>query len=165
MKFITEKDLEYAFVTMMNKLIFGNQIVLRPLLLSLRSINSEDYTKKIQELDKRLDENAEQRKVLVSLMTKGYLEPAVYNKSNNELIQDAERLRHQKESLVRFINSDTQSLCEVNELLHLTTKAKMLHGFDGDIFNRFVERVIVHSRTEVGFKLKCGITLRERLVK
>ena len=32
----------------------------------------------------------------VGLMTKKYLEPAVYNKSNNELLQEAERLRRQK---------------------------------------------------------------------
>ncbi|HBL51218.1 MAG TPA: hypothetical protein DDZ65_13360 [Firmicutes bacterium] len=50
-------------------------------------------------------------------MTKGYLEPVVYNKGNNELMQGAERLRHQKESLVRFLNSNTQNLSEISEQL------------------------------------------------
>jgi DNA invertase Pin-like site-specific DNA recombinase len=165
MKYIPESNFEYAFVTMMNKLIFGHQAVLRPLLVSLRGMNSDDSLTSIRELDKKLEENTEQRKVLVGLMTKGYLEPAVYNKSNNELMQEAERLRRQKESLVRFLNSDTQNLKEVSELLHYTTKAKMLTVFDGDIFKRFVERIIVYSRTEIGFELKCGITLKERLGK
>ncbi len=165
MKYIREHDFEYAFVTMMNKLIFGHQIVLKPLLVSLRGMNSDDSLVSIQELDKKLEENAQQRKVLVGLMTKGYLEPPVYNKSNNELMQEAERLQRQKESLVRFLNSDTQNLKEVSELLHYTTKATMLTGFDGDLFKRFVERIIVYSRIEIGFELKCGITLKERLVK
>ena len=165
MKYIPESDFEYAFVTMMNKLIFGHENVLKPLLISLRSTNSDDSLTSIRELEKKLEENAEQRKVLVGLLTKGYLEPAVYNKGNNELLQEAERLHRQKESLVRFLNSDTQHLSEVSELLHYTTKTTMLTGFDRDIFKRFVERIIVYSRTEIGFELKCGITLKERLVK
>jgi hypothetical protein len=95
MKYIPESDFEYAFVTMMNKLIFGHKAVLKPLLESLHGMNSDDSLASIRELDKKLEENAEQRKVLVGLMTKGYLEPAVYNKGNNELMQEAERLRGQ----------------------------------------------------------------------
>lgn len=45
------------------------------------------------------------------------------------------------------------------------TKANMLDSFNSEIFKCFVERIIVYSRTEIGFKLKCGITLRERLVR
>ncbi|MEA4964166.1 recombinase family protein [Lutispora sp.] len=165
MKYIPESGFEYAFVTMMNKLIFGHESILKPLLASLRSINSDDSLISIRELDKKLEENTEQRKVLVGLMTKGYLEPGVYNKGNNELLQEAERLQRQKESLVRFLNSDTQHLSEVSELLHYTSKAAMLTDFDGDIFKRFVERIIVCSRAEIEFELKCGITLKERLVR
>ena len=35
-KYITDDALKLAFVTMMNKLVFGQQTVLRPLLQSLR---------------------------------------------------------------------------------------------------------------------------------
>jgi site-specific DNA recombinase len=165
MKYIPESDFEFAFITMMNKLIFGHKTVLRPLLVSLRGMNSSDSLVSIQELDKKLEENAEQRKVLVGLMTKGYLEPAAYNKGNNELLQETERLQRLKESLVNFLNSDTQSLNEVSELLRYVTKAMMLTCFDGEVFESFVERIVVFSRSEIGFELKCGLTLKERLVK
>ena len=98
-------------------------------------------------------------------MTKGYLEPAAYNKGNNELLQETERLQRLKESLVNFLNSDTQSLNEVSELLRYVTKAMMLTCFDGEVFESFVERIVVFSRSEIGFELKCGLTLKERLVK
>lgn len=163
-KYIPDSALEVAFVTMMNKLIFGHQTVLRPLLVSLRGITSDSSLKSIGELDKKLEDNTEQRKVLVGLLTKGYLEPAVYNKGNNELLQEAERIQRQKESLLRFMNSDRRSLSEVNAILQYATKATMLKGFDGELFTRFVERIHVYSRTEIGFELKCGITLKERLV-
>ena len=165
MKYVPESDFEYAFVTMMNKLIFGHAVVLKPLLVSLRGMSSDDTLESIQVIDKKLEENVEQRNVLVGLMTKKYLEPAVYNKSNNELLQEAERLRRQKESITRFLNNDFQNLSEVSALLQYATKASMLTGFDGELFTRFVERVLVYSRAEIGFELKCGITLKERLVR
>ncbi len=164
MKYIPESAFEYAFVTMMNKLIFGNQTVLKPLLISLRGVNSDESMESIQALDQKLEENAEQQKVLVGLMTKKYLEPAVYKKSNNELLQEAERILRQKEAISRLINCDTRYLAEISELLQYTTKAEMLKGFDGELFARFVERIHVYSRDEIGFELKCGITLKERLV-
>ena len=165
MKYVPECDFEFAFVTMMNKLIFGHEIVLKPLLKSLRGMDSDETLENIRTLDKKLEENAEQRNVLVGLMTKGYLEPAVYNKSNYELLQEAERLRRQKESITRFLNNDFQNLSEVSALLQYASKASMLTSFDGELFNRFVERIHVYSRTELGFELKCGITLKERLVR
>jgi len=163
MKYIPDSSFEFTFVTMMNKLIFGHQTVLKPLLVSLRGINSNDSLASIQELDKKLEENAEQQKVLVNLMAKGYLDRAVYKKSNNNLLLEAERLQRQKESINRLLHSGNQHLSEVSALLQYATKASMLTSFDGGIFERFVERVIVYSRTEIGFELKCGITLKERV--
>lgn len=165
MKYIPEPDIEYAFVTMMNKLIFGHTVILKPLLNSLRGMSSDDTLDKIRELDKKLEENAQQQEVLVNLMTKKYLEPAVYKKSKNELLQEAERIRRQKESITKFLNSDFQNLNEVSALLQYTSRASMLKEFDGELFTRFVERILVYSRTEIGFELKCGITLKESLVR
>lgn len=70
MKYVPESDFEYAFVTMMNKLIFGHAVVLKPLLVSLRRMSSDDTLESIQAIDKKLEENVEQRNVLVGLMTK-----------------------------------------------------------------------------------------------
>ena len=35
--------------------------------------------------------------------------------------------------------------------------------FDEALFTRFVQNIIVYSRTEIGFTMKCGLTLRERI--
>lgn len=64
----------------------------------------------------------------------------------------------------RFLNDDNKTVHETRELLQYTCKAKMLAGFDEAVFQQFVEQILVYSRTNIGFKLKCGITLRERLV-
>ena len=164
LKYIKETALEYAFVTMMNKLIFGHAFVLKPLLASLRSLHSDDSITVIQDLDTKLAENAEHQKTLAYLLAKKYLEPAIYQKGNNELLQEAEQWQHQKDSLVDFLNDDNKTVHETRKLLQYTCKAKMLTVFDGAIFQQFVEQILVYSRAKIGFKLKCGITLRERLV-
>ncbi len=63
----------------MNKLLFGQHVDTQTLLVSQRGMNSDDSQVSIRELDKKLEENAQQRKVLVG-DDKGYLEPADYNK-------------------------------------------------------------------------------------
>ena len=35
--------------------------------------------------------------------------------------------------------------------------------YDEDLFKQFVKRIIVFSRDEIGFELKCGLLLRERM--
>lgn len=164
LKYIKETTLEYAFVTMMNKLIFGHAFVLKPLLASLRTLHSDDSITVIQDLDTKLEENAEHQKTLAYLLAKKYLEPALYQKGNNELLQEAEQWQHQKDSLVDFLNDDNKTVHETRKLLQYTCKAKMLTVFDGAIFQQFVEQILVYSRAKIGFKLKCGITLQERLV-
>lgn len=165
MKYVPDSDFEYAFVTMMNKLIFSHQTVLKPLMIGLRGLNTNDSLVSIHDIDRKLEENAEQQNVLVSLMTKGYLDRVVYKKSSNNLHQEADRLHRQKESINRLLHSVNQHLGEVSALLQYATKATMLKRFDGEVFNRFVNRIIVYSRTEIGFELKCGVTLKERLVR
>ena len=164
MKSIPEAQIEHAFNTMINKLIFGHKFVLKPLLDSLTGMNSEDSLSKIQEIDKKIEENGEQQKVLIGLMTKGYLDPAVYNKGNNELLHEIKRLQQQKESLMRLLNSNDETQKYVNELLRFTTKSAMLLEFNDNVFDRFVNQIIVFSREEIGFELKSGIILKERLV-
>ncbi|NLM78388.1 MAG: recombinase family protein, partial [Ruminococcaceae bacterium] len=159
MKFILNADFEYAFVTMMNKLIYGHQVILKPLLLSLRSVKSENSQASVQDIDQKLEENAEQQKVLVGLMTKGYLGPAIYRKSNNDLIQEAEHLKRYKESLTNILDNGSQHIRKVGDLLQFTTKADMLTQFDGDLFSRFVKRIVVQSRIIISFELECGLTL------
>ncbi|MDL2205280.1 recombinase family protein [Eubacteriales bacterium OttesenSCG-928-N13] len=165
MKYIPESDIELAFVTMMNKLNFGHVAVLKPLLESLSKLNAEDSLLKIEEIERKLEDNETQSQMLVGLRAKGYLTPVVFNRGNNELLKEAERLRRQRESLQRFMSGENQHLSKTRELLHFAARTAMMEGFDGNVFACFVERIIVYSRTEIGFELKCGIVLKERLVK
>jgi hypothetical protein len=39
----------------------------------------------------------------------------------------------------------------------------MLHGFDEELFEKYVRQITVKNRTEFSFELKCGLCLTERI--
>ena len=120
---------------------------------------------KIEELETAIEKNREQKQVLTNLMASGYLEPAHFNKESNELAAEAEALRQEKDGLMRSVNGDMVKAEELQRLLRFTSKGIMLTEFDDETFLSFVERITVLSRKEVAFELKCGLSLRERLVE
>lgn len=106
----------------------------------------------------------EQSQMLTGLMAKGYLEPAMFNKEKNSLEAERESLFAEKEQLTHSVNGIFTKVEEVDRLLKFTTKSKMLTAYEDELFKNYVEKIIVFSREVVGFVLKCGITLKERLV-
>lgn len=73
--------------------------------------------------------------------------------------------RGQKDVLIKMMNGNLSEIEEVSRLLKYVSKSEMLTTFDGRVFEEYVNRIIVYSRTKVGFELKCGIMLKERLVR
>ena len=45
----------------------------------------------------------------------------------------------------------------------LSDKGEFLDGFDGEIFETYVDRIVVKSQTELEFQMKCGLNLIERI--
>jgi site-specific DNA recombinase len=164
MRFIREDAIQQAFVTMINKLIFGHSFVLKPLKQSLKEVEYTENLIQIKELEKQIEENAERSWMLSEFMTKGYIGPALFNAQNNALRMEAAKLKEQKEVLSRTISSRLTTAEEVEKLLKFAVKAgKQMQDFDEELFDRFVDKIIVFSPAEIGLKMKCGLTLRERL--
>jgi len=99
-------------------------------------------------------------------MTKGYLDPALFNTQNNELKLEAARLKEQKAALLNFMAGEQSAITEAEELFkYLSRDGSIIEEFDDGLFKRFITGITVFSPTELGFKLKCGLVLRERLVR
>ncbi|MBP2028680.1 DNA invertase Pin-like site-specific DNA recombinase [Acetoanaerobium pronyense] len=165
MQFIRDEDIKMAFVTVMNKLIFGQKFILRPLIQGLRNQNNTDNFLKIKELEVKIENNIEQSQTLTALMTKGYLEPSLYTKEKNALETERAILLAEKERLTRSVNGNLSKVEEVSKLLKFATKSKMLTTYEDEFFKNYVDRIIVYSREEIGFEFKFGIILRERMGK
>jgi site-specific DNA recombinase len=165
MKFIREDDIHRAFVTMMNKLKYGHKYILKPLLQSLKDMDYTENLIQIQELESKLEMNAERSSILMNLMTKGYLDQALFISQSNELKNEATLLLEQKRALSRSLNGGMTVFTEVEKLLKWVSKADYIDYFDDELFIRFVEKIIVYSQYEIGFQMTSNITLKERLVR
>ena len=163
MKYVTDDALKTAFLTMMNKLIFACRKMLIPLLRNLQGYHDKGYLLQIQEYEMKLEKNIEKRQVLMSLMSGGLLESALFNKENNALILEEQRLREEKNKVIYSVSGDRTKVETLQELIKCISGREFLTEYDDELFIAHVDHITVVSRTEVIFSLKCGLNLKERL--
>lgn len=164
MKYITDDGVKAAFLTMMNKLIFAHQQILKPLLHSLQGYDDKERLLQIQEYETKLEKNVEQRQVLTSLMASGLLEPALFNRENNMLILEEQRLQEEKNKVMHSVSGDRTRVDALQKLLKAVSGKEMLTEYDDELFLAHVDHITVNSRDEVVFVMKCGLELKERMV-
>ena len=163
MKYIHEEAVEQAFITMMNKLVFARKEMLQNLLDGVRGATYKGNLLKISEIDSRIESNTERRETLTTLMTKGYIDPALFAKESNDLSQEWDQLLAEKDRLVQEINGNMKKTEAIADILKYTARMEIKREFDPELVNRFLDHITVHSRQEITFHLKCGLNLRERI--
>lgn len=164
MLYISDEGIKLAFLTMMNRLVYGHNVILKPLLRNLRGMDDKDRLLRIQELEIQIESNIDRKQILTNLMATGVLEPAVFNKENNALVAEEQRLRAEKEKLVSFVGGDKVRMKELQKLMAFTSKGEMMTAFSDETFLEFVDSITVESREKIVFHLNCGLNLEERLV-
>ena len=164
LKYITDEGIKAAFTTMMNKLVFGEQVILKPLLHSLQGFDDKNKLLQIQDMENKLKKNMEQRQVLTSLMASGLLEPALFNKENNALTVEEQRLQEEKRQLMTSVSGDRTKVDALEKLIKAISSGRMLTEYEDELFLTHVAGITVLSREEIVFELKCGLRLKERLV-
>lgn len=108
-------------------------------------------------------QNTEQRETLTRLMAQGYIDQVLYSRENNGLLAQCEEFRSEIETLKKSQTTDAVQTAETEKLLKFVEKAEMQEEWNSDLFRQFVDSITVYSRNEIGFVLKCGLTLRERI--
>ena len=163
MKSIREDSIMAAFTTMLNKLIFARDKVLLPYSNSLKNTERTEYLDELNGIEEALEKNQQKRQQVTQLFTKGYLDPAIYAQQNDELRKQSEQLTAQKDAITARVSGGDKQKKALEDILHFSAGAEMQTAFDDTLFTRFVHNIIVYSRTEIGFALKFGLTLRERI--
>ena len=157
-----EFDDEGANSELVNKLRWVLSDV-EDLLDTLRGKAQKDSLRQIDQIDHKMELNAERKKTLTTLMTRGYLEPAIFTQENNEIAAEADALLSEKERLVKEVAGNMHQTDSLNDLIQYVAHAKPGTSFDGDLVGRFVDHVTIRTRTEIVFHLKCGLNLTERI--
>ena len=160
---VRDEDIKLAFTTMLNKLIYGNRLILKPYLKALKSTSQDDSQLRIQYLQGLIAQNTEQRETLTRLMAQGYIDQVLYSRENNGLLAQCEEFRSEIETLKKSQTTDAVQTAETEKLLKFVEKAEMQEEGNSELFRKFVDSITVYSRNEIGFVLKCGLTLRERI--
>ena len=150
---------------MMSKLIFGRQEVLHALIEAVRGETHKGNLLRIDEIDQRLEKIVEQRQTLTTIMTRGYLEPALFTQESNDLAAEADALTSEKEQLVKEVTGCMKMTEALNDLIHYANHAQPSPDFDGELVERFLDHGTVQSREEITFHLKCGLSLTERMAE
>lgn len=160
-KYVRDDVLKVAFVTMLNKLIFSRKLILKPLLCSLKSDSSDENVHRMQELQKQLETNTERRNTFRWLRSQEIIDTVMYNQEMNLLKKQAEDYRNEISRLSQYTTGEAASIAELEHLLRFTESTASVQEFSDALFLAFVDHIIVYDRNYVGFKLKCGLTLKE----
>jgi site-specific DNA recombinase len=161
---VREDAIEQAFVVMMNKLVFGRELILKPLRQALMQRDANGSLSQIQELESGMEENSKRSHALAGLMAMGCLDAAHYISECNALKASTGRLKERIRCLYNAADNETNVLAQADQLYRYASTAEpTLDSFDDELFDRFVAGVEIYSSSEVGFRMKCGITLRESL--
>jgi len=163
MKYIKDEDLKYAFVLMMNKLIFSHKTVLKPFIRSLGGMDCDNVKDEISRIDCRCVEISKKMQVISKLAADGLLDGSAFNNEKNELNIEYQKLVERKKHLYDYTNEFKENIEYATTLYKFCSKSEMLNEYSDELFEKHISRVIVYSRDSVGFELKCGIVFTERL--
>ncbi len=97
------------------------------------------------------------------LMGQGYIDQILYTQENNALLSQADGYRQDIEVLNQFMSGSSTRIYETERLLHFCEHEDMLKEYDENLFEIFVDHIEVYSRNEIGFVMKCGLTLKEMI--
>lgn len=162
-KFIKDKDIKLAFVTLVNKLIFGKDSILIPLLESIKRIDSKEEVEKIEKIEESLEKIKERKEVLNKLITSGVLDASIYTKESSEISSEESYLLKEKERSKKAILGNDEEIRELEKLIGILDKSKMIDHFEGDFFEEIIDHIQVVNRETLDFHLKCGLVLREEV--
>ena len=155
------KDMGKYFVTMMNKLIFGCKQVLVPYYDALRLADTDESLQGILDLKNELQRNSNRKNDLRKLRVKGFLDAAMYNQELRRVEMESEEIRAKMKCIDRA--GENGDIKETKKLLRFAESAEMLTEFSDDLFTEYVDSIIVYTRTCIGFRLRCGLTLKEEV--
>lgn len=163
MMVIKEEPIKAAFATMMNKLTAARNQILVPYSDMLRTLKDADTYGRLNEIEELLEKNQTRKQQITQFFSKSLLDPAVFAAESDSLDEEAARMEVERKLLTQQLNGGHDQKKALEKLLKYTAKGRALMKFDDGLFTEHVDHIIVFSRTEIGFAMKCGPVFRERI--
>lgn len=165
LKSVQDAHIKLAFLQMLNKLRAGHAQVIDPLIAGLRGTNNKEKLKQVLELEGKIEKLHEQEQVLTKLLSSGYVEPDAFYQENNQLKAEIDAFEKEKLLLSNSLNGNLLHLNEAQKLRTFVSKKDPFTEFSDTDFLELIDSVVVQGRTSFTFYLKCGLDLREEVMK
>jgi len=163
MKSVFDSSIKSAFVTMLNKLIFSRNILLRNFYRDFRNDSSKENLSEVITLQKELKNNLEKRDILRSLRAQEIINNVIYTSEQNSLLKKYDEIKKEIEFIENSYSIDLVHNNEIEKLLNFTERSDYLDYFDPELFTAFTDKIIITQRNRITFILKCGLQLQEEL--
>lgn len=158
-----ETQVEMAFLTMVGKLYTNHESTLQGTLSLLEEIaaRQEQGNAKLYELNTALADLNEKAHTLQRLHNKGFIEDGDFREQTEALASQRKKLSNQRGKIIHGSKA-LETLDKLRELQHqLESLPEIPWEFDMDLFDQLVEKIVPIGNTELLFKLKCGLELKE----
>lgn len=163
---ITESAIEKTFVVLYNKLQQNIDILVNEplnMLLDVKRIilSGSDV---ISEIDSEIAELAEQNGMYVQFHAQNIIDDVTYLEQTNDIKKRLNTLRSRR---LKLLNEDEEEQCieKIRQLKSfLMESPKGILWYDDRILTEIIEKVLVVSKEEIEFELKCGFRFKERIV-
>lgn len=163
----TEQQIQRAFLNLAGKIYAHGDTLLSPTLSLLEEIaaRQEQGNTKLYELNGALADLNEKTHTLQRLHNKGFIEDADFREQSDALASQRKKLSDQRSQALHGSKA-LETLDKLREFQEqLVALPEIPWEFDIDLFDQLVEKIIPISNTELLFKLKCGLELKEVLPK
>lgn len=161
---IPEVQLQQAFLRLYYNLKHRGQHILPDLLERLQAIRERQFlwSEDIISLNRKIADINSQVQLLAALKQSGCVDPDIFIAKNNALTQ---QLRDAKQAKSRIMNgAGNDTIPRTKKLMEiLSSSPDTLAAFDATLFSRLVDKIIIDSNTQVRFRLKNGLELRENI--
>lgn len=164
---LEESDIQMTFLTMVGKLYANQGSILQGTLSLLEEIaaRQEQGNAKLYELNTALADLNEKAHTLQRLHNKGFIEDADFREQTEALASQRKKLSDQRGKIIHGSKA-LETLDKLRELQRqLESLPEIPWEFDIALFDQLVEKIVPVSNTELLFKLKCGLELKEVLPK
>lgn len=162
MKAVREDIIKEAFLTMWNKLVSNYIDILHPLLESLKDLRTnEEQEEEIKELNNKIMELTEQSHILSRVVSKGYIDSAVFIERQNALTVEIEATRKRRNQLLDNNGFEKEIEGTLRLLDIIRYNSEIMEDYDENLFIHTVDKIIIGKDYEVTFRLINNLELTE----
>ena len=161
---IPEKQIATAFCRLYYKLKHHGGPIFTQMLSNLQKIRYSRmlWSEDVISLNKKISDILSQVQFLTQLQQAGGVDPDTFISSNNKLNEQLRRLKQEK---ARLLDTESDDLADrTRDLMDaLEDGPDFLDGFDAELFDALVDKIIVDSNERLRFRLKNGLELLEQI--